>query len=126
MKRLVGLLFVLTATVVLGAAMRCHSEKYYLAKAKLDRMVLTPSQSKEIEVFAKDFEKKWSRTHRELGCSHHEDYADEFIAAASGVLSDDQFKKFRGRGRDEHESLDYRIRGTQIYVQNLLTICRSL
>jgi hypothetical protein len=126
MKKLVVAIFLVASTFVLGAALKCHSQKYYLAKAKLEKMVLTPAQNEEIKTFAAGFQKKWDATHRKLGCSHHEDHAEEFIAAAAGVLTDDQFKSFRGRTRTDMEAVGYRVRDTRLYVENLIKICNAL
>ena len=124
-KALLGFALLFGAAL-LGAATLCHSEEYRLAKAKLDKIVLTPAQKQEIAKHEDVFNKAWRRTHSEKGCSHHEDHVEEFVAAASGVLTDDQFKKFRGRTRNDVESLGWRIRGTRIYCDNLLKIAKSL
>jgi hypothetical protein len=126
MKRLATVSILLVAVAVLGAATLCHSTRFYLAKQELKKMTLTPVQEQEIDVYARDFQKKWNETHAKRGCSHHEAHVDEFIAAASGVLSDDQFKTFRSRGRNDVEKLGWRVRNTRIYAENLLKIAQSL
>lgn len=112
--------------VILSAATLCHSEEFWLAQRNLKKLVLTPAQKAEIAQAEKVFQKKWNHTHRTKGCSHHEAHADEFVATASGVLTNEQFKTFRKRDRNAVESVGYGIRKTGQHIDDLLKIARSL
>ena len=118
--------FALLGVVALMAGKLCHSQEFWLAKAKLEKMVLTPAQSKEIVAFEKDFQTKWQKSHSELGCRAHEMHSGEFIAAASGVLTNDQFRQFRGRNRNAVEGVGYSIRQTGQHINDLLTLAGNI
>lgn len=127
MRKIAMFMVVMMGVITLGAAtMRCHSEEFYIAKRKLNRMVLTPSQKAEIAQFERSFKKQWDHTHRTKGCSHHEAHAHEFSALAAGVLTPGQFNKFRGRTRNPVESTGYDIRQTGDHIANLIKLAKSL
>ena len=111
--------------VVLMAAAFCHSEEFWLARKKLKNMELNAAQRAEIAVFEKNFEAKWRRDCRAPG-HKHDHKATQFIAAASGVLTPEQFKKFRGRARYEVENVGYDIRLTGQHIDNLLKLVDAL
>ena len=52
--------------------------------------------------------------------------AAEFIAAASGVLTDAQFKQFRKRDRNALERTQNEVWQTGVYIDNLLKIAGRL
>ena len=116
----------LLCTAFMPAERRCHSWQYQQARQQLDRMLLTKAQQDAIRTFDDEFHKKWSETHRTLGCSHHEDHANEFVAAAAGVLNSEQFQKFRGRQRNRSEEVGYDIWTNAQYIDNVLKLARSL
>jgi hypothetical protein len=125
------LLLVLPMSLTLAAVpvtgeKRCHSEQFTKAKRQLDALVLNNAQRQAIATYEATFWKNWQATHREKGCSHHEAHAAEFISAASGVLTEDQFRKFRGRARTEAERLQNEVWNTGVYIDNLLKIASSL
>jgi hypothetical protein len=105
---------------------RCHSEQFTKAKRQLDRMVLTKAQKEAIRTHEATFHREWRHTHSAKGCSHHEAHAAEFIAAASGVLTDDQFKAFRSRDRNATERLEHEVWQTGVYIDNLIKIASKL
>ncbi len=128
MKKLAFLLVplaVLLATTTEATPLRCHSEQFTKAKRQLEALVLNKAQREAIRTYEADFAKQWSRTHAEHGCSHHEAHAAEFIAAASGVLSDEQFKSFRGRVRTDAEKLQNDVWSTGVYLENLKKLVKS-
>lgn len=112
--------------VVLSAATLCHSEEFWLAQKKLEKLVLTPAQKAEIAQAETVFQKKWNHTHSTKGCRYHEAHADEFIATASGVLTAEQFKNFRKRDRNAVEKVGYGIRQTGQHIDDLLLLAKSL
>lgn len=118
---LVGLL----STLAVASDFRCHSEQFTKAKSKLDALVLNSAQKQAIATYEADFRRHWATTHQEKGCSHHEAHVAEFIAAASGVLTPDQFKTFRGRERNETEQLQNDVWSTGVYIDNLIKIARA-
>ena len=126
LKKMLLIVPVVTVSLVMMAGTLCHSQEFWLAQKNLKKMVLTPAQTSEIAVYEKVFQKRWSRTHRTKGCSHHEAHADWFVAAAAGVLTENQFKKFRGRDRNVVETVGYDIRQTGEHIGNLLTIAKNL
>lgn len=109
-----------------GETTRCHSEQFTKAKRQLGRMVLTKAQKSAINSYEAVFHREWNKTHRRKGCTHHEAHAKEFIAAASGVLTDAQFKKFRKRSRNEIERVQHEIWQTGVYIDNLIKIAGTL
>lgn len=112
--------------VVLSAATLCHSQEFWLAKKALKDLVLTPAQKAEIAKAEQVFHRKWNHTHRTKGCKYHEAHVDEFIATASGVLTDEQFKEFRKRERNPVESVGYEIRKTGQHIDDLILLVDSL
>lgn len=126
MKKLLLILPMVAVVFTLGGASMCHSNQFYLAKKKLNKLMLTGAQKKAVLAYEKDFQKKWNKTHRRLGCSHHEAHADEFIAAASGVLTDDQFRKFANRRRNALEKVEHKSYKTGEYIDNLMKLAKRL
>lgn len=104
----------------------CHSEQYRIAKRKLDRLILTSSQREAIRTFEQRFQRQWSHTHSTKGCSHHESHANEFIAAAAGVLNDGEFKRFQSRERTRFEKLGHAAWQSTKYARDLKKLAKSL
>ena len=109
-----------------GEAPKCHSEQFNRAKRQLGRIVLTKAQRNAIKSYEATFHRQWRKTHNHKGCSHHEAHAAEFIAAASGVLTDAQFKQFRKRDRNALERTQNEVWQTGVYIDNLLKIAGRL
>jgi hypothetical protein len=109
-----------------GAATACHSEEFTRAKQKLNQLTLTSAQQSAILTYEQTFRKNWSATHAREGCRSHEAHAQEFIAAASGVLTDSQFEKFRGRKRTDAEKLSYKTWKASEDVRNLIKVAEAL
>lgn len=105
---------------------RCHSEQFTKAKRQLEALVLNKAQKEAIATYEANFVAKWNATHRERGCTHHEAHAAEFVAAAAGVLTEDQFKRFRGRARTEAEKLQNDVWNTGVYIDNLLKLAQGV
>ncbi len=126
MKILALLFFPLLPSLDTSAPLRCHSEQFTKAKRQLETLTLNAAQKQAIGTYEKAFLAQWRKTHEEKGCSHHESHANEFVAAASGVLSDDQFRKFRGRVRTEAEKVQNEVWSTGVYIENLLKIAHSI
>lgn len=123
-------LFVLvTAGALLGltgAASACHSEEFTRAKQRLNKLTLTPAQQQAVLTYEQTFRKRWSETHAREGCRSHEAHAAEFVAAAAGVLTDDQFVAFRGRARNGAEKLAYRIFRAREDARNLQKLAERI
>jgi len=76
--------------------------------AKLRKLDLTNDQLADVFRCQKDHKSVIKRAHEErLGCRYHERHDAVFQAQAIGVLTDDQFKKLRGRDRTEIETLQH-------------------
>ena len=127
MRKLALLLAPALLLTLMGFTARpCHSEQFRIAKRKLDRLILTSVQRDAVRSFEQRFQREWNHTHRAQGCSHHEDHARQFIAAAAGVLDDAQFEKFQSRGRTSLESLGHKIWESRLYAQDLQKLARAL
>ena len=130
MKKFLALLVLPAVALCFGFAPAkcCHSEEYRYAIAKLDRMILNKSQEASIATYKTRFRQQWNHDHSSKGCRHfdHEDYAQEFIAAAAGVLNDRDFVKFQRRARTETEKIGHSIWKDQQFAKNALTIAKSL
>ena len=61
-KILTAIPVVAMAALFMGATL-CHSEQFWLAKKKLDRLMLNQAQQAEIAVFSSEFQRNWSRLH---------------------------------------------------------------
>ena len=132
MKKLLFVFLLVPATAMLlaftpgEAPTKCHSEIYTKAKQQLRAIVLNSAQKRAIYTYEMRFQRQWSKTHRSKGCSHHEAHAHQFVAAAAGVLSDNQFKKFKGRTRNRFETVGHTLWNTERYLKNLVKIAESL
>ncbi|MAG58873.1 MAG: hypothetical protein CMJ83_21515 [Planctomycetes bacterium] len=120
------LLPIVASLMAMDFETRCHSQQFTRAKRSLDRMILTQVQRDAIKTHEAAFYRAWNNTHRRKGCSHHEAHAVEFIAAASGVLTDAQFKSFRKRARNEVEHVQHEVWQTGVYIDNLIKIAAKL
>ncbi len=132
MKKLLFVFLLAPATAMLlaftpgEAPKKCHSEIYTRAKQQLRQIVLNSAQKRAIGTYETRFLKQWRLTHRSKGCSHHEAHAQQFVAAAAGVLSDGQFRKFKGRVRNRFETVGHTLWNTELYLKNLVKIAESL
>lgn len=119
-----GLSLPVLATPATEGPFKCHSQLFTQANRKLDRMLLTKAQKDSIATYAATFHSAWRETHSKVGCSAHERHAEEYIAAAAGVLTDKQFQQFRGRGRTEVESTRHQLWQASSYADDLLKLAK--
>ncbi|MCA9320255.1 MAG: hypothetical protein KDB53_05955 [Planctomycetes bacterium] len=125
LKKMIGTVALL-GVVALMAGNLCHSEEFWLARNKLKQLELTPAQAAEIARFDADFQAKFNALHNKIGCKAHQCSAEEFVAAAAGVLSNDQFRSFRGRARNRIENVGYDVRLTGQHIDNLMKLVDAL
>ncbi|MFN0204797.1 MAG: hypothetical protein ACKVS6_00600 [Planctomycetota bacterium] len=75
---------------------------------RLKKVDLTTEQLKQVFAYQNDHKNFITKAHKEgLGCRSHESNVAVFEKSAVGILSDDQFKKYSGRERNETETLRY-------------------
>jgi len=85
----------------------CHDNTDKLI-VKLKKVDLTTDQLKDVFSFQKQHRDLISQSHSDgHGCSFHEKMEVTFEKQSIGVLTDEQFKKFKGRDRNETEGLRY-------------------
>ncbi len=75
---------------------------------KLKKVNLTTEQLKDVFAYQSEHRDLMARSHTEgLGCRVHENHEVMFEKQSIGVLTDKQFKSFKGRVRNEAEGLRY-------------------
>lgn len=75
---------------------------------KLKKLDLTTDQLKDVFAYQASHREFMSACHKEgRGCRAHEHAEVDFEKNSIGVLTDEQFKKFKGRTRNESEQLRY-------------------
>ena len=75
---------------------------------KLKKVQLTTEQLKDVFAYQTEHRELMAATHTDgRGCAVHENHEVLFEKQSIGVLSDKQFKAFKGRARNENESLRY-------------------
>ncbi len=104
------LIVVAAVFVVLGAPKAeafCwdHTDRLIVELKELD---LNTEQLKDIFKYQTDHRNLISQAHKDgRGCRFHENAEVNFEKASIGVLTDEQFKKLKGRERNETESLRF-------------------
>ena len=75
---------------------------------KLKKVKLTSEQLQDVFAYQAEHRTMIERAHEgDLGCRFHENHHVQFQKSAIGVLTDEQFQAFTGRGRNETETLRY-------------------
>jgi hypothetical protein len=107
------LLAVFACVLVLGVSQAsanapfCHDNTDKLI-VQLKKVDLTTEQLKDVFVFQKQHREFVAQSHTDgRGCSAHERMEVTFERQSIGVLTDEQFKKYKGRVRNENEGLRY-------------------
>jgi hypothetical protein len=103
----------LACVVVLGASQAsalspfCHDNTDKLI-VKLKKVQLTTEQLKDVFAYQAEHRGLIAASHSDgQGCRVHENHEVTFEKQSIGVLSDKQFKSFKGRVRNENETLRY-------------------
>ena len=91
-------------------ALACHSNYFNEVFTKIQKQNLTKNQLAGIIAASRHFDQQKALDHRNGFCSaKHDSHEPEFIAAAAGVLDDQQFKNAIGRDKTEVQKLRFEV-----------------
>lgn len=104
--------FILVSSTV---ALACHSNYFDEIFTKIQRQIqkgeLDKDQIAAIWSLKKEFDNQRNLDHseRKLSCAAHDSHVPGFIAAAAGVLSDEQFEQATGQKKTEVQKLRFEV-----------------
>ncbi len=91
-----------------GVALACHSNFFNEVFTKLDHQKVTSDQLEQLMKLKRGY---ILADHRANRCdAAHDQHQPEFLAAAAGVLNDEQYEAISGKPKTEIQSLRYDVK----------------
>ena len=112
-------------------ALACHSNYFDEIFTKIQKLEkkgdLTADQMAMVFKYRAEFNKQKSLDHTNgFGCSKHDSHVPQFIAAAAGVLNDDQFKTVTGKGKTEVQKLRFEVNELKKELAEIKKLLKAL
>ncbi len=101
------LVLALALCLVSGVALACHSTYFDELFTKLEKQSLSSEQLKDLWTLRNGY---IAADHKVRKCdAAHDSHGVEFIAAAAGILDDQQYEAIAGKPKTEVQSLRYEV-----------------
>lgn len=118
------LVLALSLCLVSGVALACHSTYFDELFTKLEKQSLTNDQLKDL----------WSLRSGYIAADHkaskcdvaHDSHGPEFIAAAAGILNDQQYEAVAGKPKTEVQSLRYEVNQLKKEIAEIKALLQEL